>query len=56
MREKPAKAFIIPLKWVFTYKFDADGFLEKFKARLCVRGDFQHKHGKRREIRATTPG
>ena len=22
----------LPLKWVFTYKFDADGFLQKFKA------------------------
>jgi len=32
---------IIPLKWVFTYKFDSDGFLLKYKARLCVRGDLQ---------------
>ncbi|KAI2732946.1 hypothetical protein CBS147339_9998 [Penicillium roqueforti] len=32
---------ILPLKWVFTYKFDADGVLEKFKARICVRGDLQ---------------
>ncbi|KAL2695503.1 hypothetical protein AAEP93_000288 [Penicillium crustosum] len=32
---------ILPLKWVFTYKFDADGMLEKFKARICVRGDLQ---------------
>ena len=28
--------------WVFTYKFDLDGFLYKYKARLCVRGDLQH--------------
>jgi hypothetical protein len=28
--------------WVFKYKFDSDGFLAKFKARLCVRGDLQH--------------
>ena len=27
--------------WVFTYKFDTDGYLVKFKARLCVRGDLQ---------------
>jgi hypothetical protein len=27
--------------WVFTYKFDTDGFLVKFKARLVVRGDLQ---------------
>ncbi|KGO52525.1 hypothetical protein PEX2_081360 [Penicillium expansum] len=32
---------VLPLKWVFTYKFDADGVLEKFKARICVRGDLQ---------------
>jgi hypothetical protein len=27
--------------WVFTYKFDPDGFLIKHKARLCARGDLQ---------------
>ena len=31
----------IPLTWVFKYKFDTDGYLTKFKARLCVRGDLQ---------------
>jgi hypothetical protein len=30
---------VIPLTWVFTYKFDTDGYLVKFKARICVRGD-----------------
>ena len=30
---------ILPLKWVFTYKTDSDGYLAKFKARLVVRGD-----------------
>ena len=35
-RSKP-----IPLKWVFTYKFDKDGLLDKCKARICVRGDLQ---------------
>ena len=30
---------IIPVVWIFSYKFDQDGFLEKFKARLCARGD-----------------
>jgi hypothetical protein len=32
---------IIPLKWVFTYKGDANGNLIKHKARICVRGDLQ---------------
>jgi hypothetical protein len=31
----------LPLKWVFTYKFDTDGYLDRFKARICVRGDLQ---------------
>ncbi|TAQ86812.1 hypothetical protein B7494_g4882 [Chlorociboria aeruginascens] len=31
----------LPTMWVFTYKFDADGFLIKYKARLVVRGDMQ---------------
>ena len=32
---------VIPLLWVFKYKFDTDGYLVKHKARLCVRGDLQ---------------
>ena len=31
----------IPLKWVFSYKFNSEGYLVKVKARLCVRGDKQ---------------
>ncbi|POS85489.1 hypothetical protein EPUL_006268, partial [Erysiphe pulchra] len=31
----------IPTKWVFTYKFDDDGYFRKYKARLVVRGDLQ---------------
>ncbi|APA14066.1 hypothetical protein sscle_12g088360 [Sclerotinia sclerotiorum 1980 UF-70] len=31
----------LPLLWVFTYKFDQDGYLIKFKARICARGDLQ---------------
>jgi Reverse transcriptase (RNA-dependent DNA polymerase) len=31
----------LPLKWVFKNKYDSDGYLEKFKARICVRGDLQ---------------
>jgi hypothetical protein len=29
----------VPLMWVFTYKFDEDGYLIKYKAWLVVRGD-----------------
>jgi hypothetical protein len=32
---------LLPLMWVFTYKFDEDGYLTKYKARHCVRGDLQ---------------
>jgi hypothetical protein len=32
---------ILPLTWVFTYKFDSNGLLVKYKARICVRGDLQ---------------
>jgi hypothetical protein len=31
----------LPLTWVFKYKFDEGGYLSKFKARVCVRGDLQ---------------
>ncbi|KAL0944848.1 reverse transcriptase domain protein [Colletotrichum truncatum] len=31
----------LPLKWVFTYKFNQDGYLDRCKARICVRGDLQ---------------
>src|SRR5271154_975916 len=37
---------VIPLTWVFTYRFDTDGYLAKFKARICVRGDLQPKSNK----------
>ena len=33
----------LPLKWVWTYKFDQDGILQKCKARIVVRGDLQEK-------------
>jgi hypothetical protein len=36
---------ILPLMWVFTYKFDEDGLLYKYKARLVVRGDLQKDWG-----------
>jgi hypothetical protein len=31
----------LPLLWVFKYKFDNEGYLIKYKARICVRGDLQ---------------
>jgi hypothetical protein len=43
---------ILPLKWVFDYKFDSDGHLLKTKARICVRGDLQIMTSE--EKRATT--
>ena len=30
---------VLLVMWVFTYKFDEDGYLLKYKARLVVRGD-----------------
>ena len=30
---------ILPVMWVYTYKFDEGGWLDKYKARLVVRGD-----------------
>ena len=41
VREEDAKAFHIPLMWVFSYKWDEEGYLLKYKARLVVRGDLQ---------------
>jgi hypothetical protein len=32
---------VLPLLWVFKYKFDSEGYLIKYKARVCVRGDLQ---------------
>ena len=34
-----AGKLLIPTKWVFKYKFDNKGFLTKYKARLCAKGD-----------------
>lgn len=38
---RPRNIQILPLTWVFKYKFDKHGKLAKFKARICVRGDLQ---------------
>ncbi|KAJ6437664.1 Cut9 interacting protein Scn1 [Purpureocillium lavendulum] len=37
---------VLPLTWVFKYKFDKHGYLQKFKARICVRGDLQQPGSK----------
>jgi hypothetical protein len=33
----------LPLKWVFTYKVDANGFLTRCRSRIVVRGDLQEE-------------
>jgi hypothetical protein len=40
-RPKDRGKQILPLLWVFSYKFDQDGYLLKLKARICVRGDLE---------------
>ena len=37
----PLETRAILIKWVFIYKKDADGYITKFKTRLCVWGDLQ---------------
>lgn len=41
VQDSSVRSFVIPLMWVFTYKFDDNGYLVKYKARLVVRGDLQ---------------
>jgi hypothetical protein len=36
-----AKETPLPLMWIFKYKADSKGYLERFKARLVARGDLQ---------------
>lgn len=43
---------LLPVKWVFTYKFDSNGFLIKFKARLYACGNSPRANGS--DARATT--
>lgn len=38
---RPPHSNPLPLKWVFLYKFNQEGYLVKYKARICVRGDLQ---------------
>jgi hypothetical protein len=41
----PGMPSLLPLKWVFTYKYNKHGYLRRFKARICVRGDLQPDQG-----------
>jgi hypothetical protein len=43
--EEEIQEEILPLMWLFSYKFDEDGYLYKHKARLVVRGDLQDEWG-----------
>jgi hypothetical protein len=42
--DRPAHCNVLPLKWVFKLKRHQDGSLDRFKARLCVKG-FRQKAG-----------
>lgn len=48
-----AQASPLPLKWVFNYKFDQNGYLQRCKARICVRGDLQDDDGSHETYAAT---
>lgn len=50
--DRPKGKQIIPLTWVFKYKFDKFRKIAKFKARICIRGDLQE--GLNLEMRAAT--
>ena len=41
LKAKAGNDQILLLKWVFKYKLDSDGYLQKLKAKLCVRGDLR---------------
>jgi len=38
MRSWPARANVVTAKWVFKHKFNADGSLERYKARWVLQG------------------
>ena len=51
---KAKNVVVIPLKWTFSYKFDDEGYVIKYKGRLCVRGDIQKRYGIIGDTRALT--
>jgi hypothetical protein len=34
--------YLLLLIWVFTYKFNSNNYLIRYKTRLCGKGDLQH--------------
>lgn len=40
-KPKDVSKQVLPLRWVFAYKFNQDGYLVKLKARICARGDLE---------------
>ena len=45
---------LLPLMWVFTYKFDDDDYLIKYKARIVARGDLQQSSNPHQDTYAAT--
>ena len=45
---------LLPLMWVFTYKFDDDDYLIKYKARIVARGDLQQSSNQHQDTYAAT--
>ena len=39
LKEEISNKQILPLKWVFKYKFDSNGYLQKLKAQLYAYKD-----------------
>jgi hypothetical protein len=44
--KKDSRKQILLLLWVFSYKFDQDSYLAKYKARLCIQGNLQKANSK----------
>jgi hypothetical protein len=40
-RQRVLPLLWVSLLWVFKYNSDSEGYLTKYKARICVRGDLQ---------------